>query len=155
MSKNTAPVNATGLPKSRRSVLRGVAAVPLATLPAIVPDTVSAAFHPDARLLALGAELDRQEIALKSLRDAYNHPDATPDQDAAYEAADEVQNQTTLLILDEPASTAEGYGVKARAFDYLYHGKLENSSLYPDQGTTDQLLAWSILSGLLAIGGAA
>jgi hypothetical protein len=50
---------------------------------------------------------------------------------------------------------SEGFAVKARAIAYIYHEGVTIESLFDGQNSTDYRLIVSIVTGLLAIGGAA
>jgi hypothetical protein len=149
------PAAATGLP-SRRTALASLAGLGAALSLAKAAQAAPAADHPDARLLALGAKLDRIEEQAAPLRDIVNAIDDTthPAFDA-YDALEIAGRDLSNLIAEEPAATVEGFAVKARAVSYIYHEGVTIESLFDGQKSTDYRLIVSIVTGLLAIGGAA
>jgi hypothetical protein len=150
MPTTLVPAAVTGLPASRRSILRGAAALPLAALPACVPQPASAAGHPDARLLALGAEHERLRAEDARLCVAI---DTDPSLIPAWEAMGGKVKEIGDRIAAEPASTLEGFMVKARALASIYHEGFTAESMESlDGDTTDWALVRSILFGLIALG---
>ena len=118
----------------------------------IHPSSTAATAKADINLRVLGAVLDKNEVECARLRPAYN---ASEDDDAVtteYELYDEHSKTLTESIIDEQATTLEGFVVKARALAYIYHDGLIPEVLRLNLDTTSSRLIWSILSGLVALG---
>ena len=154
---NTVSAAAEGLPTRRRALATLAAAGAVLALPRAA-HAASVADHPDARLLAWGAKLEAIEAQVAPLRDVIDNIEDTSETDAVYKVYDELaaeSHRLSDLVAAEPAHTLDGFRVKARTLARIYHEGFTAERFRLDQGSTDNRLAWSILSGLLTIGGAA
>ncbi len=99
---------------TRRHLLAGVGALPLAGLAAAVPVLAAAAAHPDATLIAV---CDRVVGNMRQAEEHYaQHPDI--DDEVSWRLIDPIMTEVDDLIRRLPdlsASTAEGVAAKARA----------------------------------------
>lgn len=102
---------------TRRAVLAGAAALPLASLPAV------ADVHPDAELLALVAELDEAQRAVMAVeeRNTVEWEQSKVETDDAWEALEDAcaeRREIVHDILSIPAATIEGLCVKVTAVEF-------------------------------------
>ena len=137
----------------RRDFLRGLAAMPLATLPA--------ALSGDAELLRLGAEFelawDRQVACERALSVGAAQIDENP---ALYAKFDETYYAVSAMvdkIEGMQATTLFGILVKLRACSWCHSGEpFDGTFLWDHDGslpTTDYRLAEAVLRDLMAIDG--
>ena len=122
---------------TRRAAVIGV----LASTTALAVPAVAGAAHPDAALLALGAELDARWAEEK----LHDNGDIN-----LWEAAYDRCQDTVAMIEDTPATTLDGLKVKARAVAWCHSGD-EKVDLIVDQDTRDLRLANQIINKLLAL----
>jgi hypothetical protein len=144
---------------TRRAVMAGLAAAPVAGLPAIAGG--------DAQLLGLGKQL---EAAWAHQNCAYSLiPDS--DDNAVVEVAEQVANEAAArageivdTIIETKATTFEGLKIKARALSWCHCGGFDgiaetvgniwwddDGKVVKDKPTTDRLIADSILFDLIAL----
>ena len=147
---------------TRRAVMAGLAAAPVAGLPAIA----SGAAGDDATLLELGRQL---EAAMAHLNFAYSLiPDFDDDVAVAAERfAHEAHTRTGEIvdaIIETKATTLDGLNVKARALSWCHGGEFEGiaestgniwfdkeGKIVRETPTTDRLVVDSILFDLIAL----
>lgn len=114
MKKNTAPVNAAALPASRRSVLRGLATLPLISVPAMA---TAASAEPDP----IFAAIEKHRVALAATEaaptDAEVAEAAAFDSDLMHDLAETVPQTVAglramvLHFAEIQRSTGEDYDV--------------------------------------------
>lgn len=150
---------------TRRHLIAGISALPLAGLAAAVPAATLAATHPDAELVAIGHEtaaLIEQRRPLEV--QWWTLPPEPGDQTAAEkaelqavaDALEPIDGRLDHLLdraLELPATTREGIATKARLIRHelrLCHssdGVMEFASMDPGER-----LAWSLSEDLLGAG---
>ena len=147
---------------TRRTILAGLAAAPVAGLPAI-----AGAVAGDATLLELGKQLDaawaHQNCAYSLIPDSDDNAVVEVAEQVANEAADRT-SEIVDAIIDEKATTFDGLKVKARALSWCHAGDFDGIAdcvgnvWWNDEGkvvkekpTTDMLIADSILFDLIAL----
>jgi hypothetical protein len=144
---------------SRRAMLAGLAAAPVAGLPAF-----AAASGDDAALLELGMQLEaawEQEDIAYSL--VFDDDFAIVTERLAAEASDRT-GEIVGRIIEVKARTFDGLKVKARALAWCHSGQFEgiadsigniwwdgNGKIVKETATTDRLVADSILLDLIAL----
>ena len=144
---------------TRRTIMAGLAAAPVAGLPAIAGG--------DVQLLELGKQLEaawaHQNCAYSLIPDSDDNAVVEVAEQVANEAADRT-SEIVDAIIDEKATTFEGLKVKARALSWCHAGDFDGIAdcvgnvWWNDEGkvvkekpTTDRLIANSILFDLIAL----
>lgn len=134
---------------TRRAALDRIAAS--ASFTAVAPAAAAgpAEPHPDAELLALGAEMDAAHVRERAAWAALDRAGWTEAEDAACEALADAVSAVINRILPVPARTLDGLLVKARAVDWCWSGE----GFEPDspRDTTDVKLCYSAMRDLLAL----
>lgn len=132
---------------TRRAALDRIAAS--ASFTAVAPAAAAAAPHPDAELLALGAEMDAAHVRERASWAALDPAGWTEAEDAACEALAQAVVAIIDRILAAPARTLDGLKVKARAVDWCWSG--EGFEPESARDTTDVRLCYSAMRDLLAL----
>lgn len=128
---------------SRRSILRGAAAAPIASIVGL------AEFVADADLIMLGHQLDEGWAAEKALYKKWADLD-DPEADREITAAFEATKAIVELIEHIPAQTMHGIKVKMRACAWCRDDDPFEEPIRPH--STDVRLALSICNDLWAMG---
>ena len=128
---------------TRRTLLGEAAAGTALAVPALA---TAAEPHPDAELLRLGRELDaawaHERATYARMKGSYSK-----EADRITQAAMLATGEIVDRIEELPATTLDGFKVKARAVSWCYDGGEVDLGF---QGTTDERLANAIIRELLA-----
>jgi hypothetical protein len=106
---------------------------------------------PDAKLIALGMQLDAAWAHEKSIEEVMN--DFSDDAfEAAFEAATDVSSAIVDHIEELTATTIAGARVKAKAVWWCHNGEEIDDDFFSTQCTTDVRIAAGLVRDLLEIG---